>query len=101
VAGGKSGFAAGLTLAGTCGFDAAADFAAAAVSASFLTERGFFRSGFTCLATFSQSARSSSLKLRLRCGGAGNSGIRGEAERFIFDDDKCGGEVGDGVRRLV
>jgi hypothetical protein len=38
--------------------------------------RGLFRSGLVCLATLSHKVRSSSLKPRLRRGGAGISGIR-------------------------
>ena len=52
---------------------------------------GFFRSGLTCRATLSQSARSSSLRLRLRCGCAGISGKGGnEPGRFIDRGDVAG-----------
>ena len=44
--------------------------------------RGFFRSGLTCRATLSQSARSSSLELRRR-GEGGGSGIENDCGRFM------------------
>ena len=58
---------------GKCSFGAVAGLAAADGSVGVsvgcaLATRGFFRSGLTCLATLSHSARSSSLKPRLRRG---------------------------------
>jgi hypothetical protein len=86
-------------LAAGCGLDDAAGFAVFAVSASdktisALAARGFFRSGFICLATLSHKARSSSLRLRFRRGETGNSGIKGEDGRFI--GRRGNGDIGGG-----
>jgi hypothetical protein len=54
----------GSGLGGAAGFAAAGASAAGAPSA--FAVRGFFRNGFVCFATLSHSARSSSLKFRLR-----------------------------------
>ena len=51
------------------------------------------RSGLTCLATLSHSARSSSLRPRLRRGGSGNSGIESGRRRFIDDGDIGAGDA--------
>jgi hypothetical protein len=69
-----------------------AAFAAAVVStsaeaASVFPERGFLRSGFISFATPSHSARSSSLKARLRRGDGGDSVIEVEDGRFIGRGD--------------
>jgi hypothetical protein len=61
-------------LGGATGF-AATRASAAGAAPSVFAARGFFRSGFVCFATLSHSARSSSLKLRLRRGDAASSGI--------------------------
>ena len=66
--------------AGAGGFGEATGFGAALASVSGEATGGFgarcrLRSGLTCLATLSHSARSSSLRPRLRRGGSGNSGI--------------------------
>jgi hypothetical protein len=58
--------------------------------------RGCLRSGLTCLATLSHSARSSSLKTRLRRGGTGISGMMLEGRRFIGNRD-VGGSGRDGT----
>jgi hypothetical protein len=73
-----------------CDLGEASGFAAAGACASGATVCGFaarcfLASGLACLATLSHNARSSSLKLRLRRGGAGNSGIVGG--RFIDGGD--------------
>ena len=60
--------------------------------------RGRLRSGLTCLATLSHSARSSSLRPGLRRGGTGNSGGEVEGRRFIGNSD-IGGSDGIGEFR--
>jgi hypothetical protein len=97
-AGGASGFGGSIILeGGTCldgaGFAAAA-ISATGVAAGGLAARSLFRSGFVCFVTLSHSARSSSLKPRLRRGGAANSGIEGEGGRFIGGDDNDDSNAG-------
>ena len=58
------GLARGVSGDKTGGF-AASCFVSGA-PASGLAARGFFRNGFVCFVTLSQSARSSSLKMRFR-----------------------------------
>jgi hypothetical protein len=69
------------------GFSDAASFAATGFSVSgevaCALAASFFRKGFACFATLSHNARSSSLKLRLRRGDAGNSRIWIGGGRFI------------------
>src|SRR2546423_11351954 len=79
----------------SAGFTAAGPSAAWELACAFVAP-GFFRSGLVSLATLSQSARSSSLKLRLRRAAAGKSG-GGAEERFLG----CGGggEGGRGASR--
>jgi hypothetical protein len=67
------------------GFEVVGAFAWRELACGF-DGRGFFRSGLVCLATLSHSARSSSLKLRLRRAAGGESGIVIEG-RFIGDGD--------------
>src|ERR1700736_122786 len=86
------------------GFGAIACFVTAAVSdagaaASAFATRGFLRSGLTCLATLSHSARSSSLSARRRRGVTDNSGIG--AGRFIVGCDSGGRDDGAVLRGLV
>jgi hypothetical protein len=54
-----------------------------------LAARGFFRSGLTCLATLSQSERSSSLSARFGRDGAGISGSEDAGGRFIGRGDSA------------
>ena len=73
ASGGAADFGGPAAWTGKCGFGAVAGLAAADGSVGVsvgcaLATRGFFRSGLTCLATLSHSARSSSLKPRLRRG---------------------------------
>src|SRR5207245_3057321 len=92
ASGGGSGFEGATIRAGVMCFGEAAGFGASLVSPSNATTGGFearcrLRSGLTCLATLSHSARSSSLRPRLRRGGSGNSGIKLDRRRFIDDGD--------------
>jgi hypothetical protein len=54
-----------------------------------LAGRGFFRNGLTCLATLSQSERSSSLSARFGRDGAGASDIDDADGRFIGRGDNA------------
>src|SRR5450755_2392175 len=96
---GGCGFAARDVLAKVSDFGAAALVTAGASMiggfTSALAVRGFLRSGFVCLATLSHSARSSSLKPRLRRGGGAGSGIELEDGRFIGHSDNSGRVGGD------
>ena len=113
ASGGAAGGGAGLArsrgvLAGGSCFGGLAGLAAAGVTGSgdaacAFAARAFLRSGFVCLATLSHSARSSSLRLRLRRG-ADNSGIGIEGGRFIGrggdgDDDGSDGGAPHGSAR--
>jgi hypothetical protein len=86
---GLTGFGVCTGAIGRGGATGPAAVARGACSAGcVLAPRGFFRSGLTCRATLSQSARSSSLKVRLAREGAGLSGIEDEGGRFIgFGDN--------------
>src|ERR1700688_1936823 len=100
-AAGPSGFGARKILADTDGLGCATGFGTEAASTvSGFAARGLLRRGFVCLATLSHNARSSSLRLRLRRGGVGNSGMEVE-ERFIGrgDNDRCGGDAPRGPGR--
>jgi hypothetical protein len=77
-------------LADGIDFGATSDFAATEASACDATTCGFgvrcrLASGLACRATLSHNARSSSLRLRLRRGGLGKSGVDGG--RFIGGDN--------------
>src|SRR3954451_12695920 len=92
ASGGGFGFEGTTIGAGATCFGKAAGFGPTLLSASAATTGGFearcrLRNGLTCLATLSHSARSSSLRPRLRRGGSGNSGIRLDDRRFIGDGD--------------
>jgi hypothetical protein len=93
ASGGAAGLGGGGILTDWGGLGAAAGIAAGGVSASVkpggLAARCLLRSGFVCFATLSHSARSSSLRLRLRRGGAGNSGIEVADGRFIGCGDNA------------
>ena len=106
--GGIAGFGVrGILTDGTDGGDLgeASGFAATGASKSGEPAWGFaarclLPSGLVCLATLSHNARSSSLRLRLRRGGASKSGINGG--RFIGDGDNDDNENdGVGVPRLL
>ena len=71
----------------------AATVSAAGTAASAFAARDFLRRGLVCLATLSHSARSSSLRPRLRRGEAGDSGI-GVEGRFIGRGDSAGWSAG-------
>ena len=106
AAGGRSGLGARGILADRSDLGDAAGLISAGASISGdaacgLAARGFFRSGRVCLAILSQRARSSSLKLRLRRGGADSSGIEVGGGRFIGcdgNDDSDGGGAHGSVR---
>src|SRR3954454_21808217 len=92
ASGGGFGFEGTTIGAGATCFGKAAGFGPTLLSASAATTGGFearcrLRNGLTCLATLSHSARSSSLRPRLRRGGSGNSGIKSGRRRFIDDGD--------------
>ena len=97
ASGGGSGFEGATIRAGATCLGEAAGFCATLVSASAEATDGFearrLRSGLTCLATLSHSARSSSLRPRLRRGGSGNSGIELDGRRFIDDGDIGAGDA--------
>ena len=87
--------------AGAACFGDAAGFGTAWFAASTGAIEGLtmrLRSGLTCLATLSHSARSSSLRPRLRRGGSGNSGI--DDLRFIDDGDIGAGDVDAALPKL-
>src|SRR5215207_3359055 len=103
ASGGGSGFGGRTIRAGAACLGEAAGFGATLISASVETAGDFaarrLRNGLTCLATLSQSARSSSLRPRLRRGGSGNSGIKLDDRRFIDDGDIGAGDAEAALRR--
>src|SRR5207244_11528659 len=98
ASGGGSGFEGATIRCGAAYRGEAAGFGATLLSASVATTGGFearcrLRNGLTCLATLSHSARSSSLRPRLRRDGSGNSGIKLDRRRFIDDSDFGAGDA--------
>ena len=103
ASGGGSGFEGATIRAGATCLGEAAGFGATLLSASAEATDGFearrLRNGLTCLATLSHSARSSSLRPRLRRGGSGNSGIELDGRRFIDDGDIGAGDADAALRK--
>src|ERR1700676_3301435 len=106
ASGGGCCFGGASIFGGASGFGEATGFDATETSASSGAVGGFkarcrLRSGLTCFATLSHSARSSSLKPRLRRGGGVNSGIEVEGRRFICGSDSGGWHGGGGGGKKV
>ncbi len=97
ASGGGSGFGGTTIRGGAACRGEAAGFGAAFGSVATDAAGGFtrcrLRSGLTCLATLSHSARSSSLRPRLRRGGTGNLGDRTRRPPFICGSDSGGADA--------